>query len=110
MFTNKDVASIFIPLFIIPLMMVSGFFVNNNNFVKAMYPFEYISPFKYGFEFYIRNEYEGIHLSCAPSCDPIKELNSSLSMGTCTIATACIGIGFYAIAYLILMMRTKVDS
>lgn len=38
MFTNKDVASIFIPLFIIPLMMVSGFFVNNNNFVSKCKP------------------------------------------------------------------------
>ena len=34
MFRNKDLASIFIPLVLIPMMLVSGFFVSQNNFIS----------------------------------------------------------------------------
>lgn len=97
---NKNVAVGLIPVFIIPLMLLSGFFVNQNNVVPVLKPFEYISFFKYGFQVYTYNEYEGLELQCSPNCDPIKTLDFEETMGESVIATACVGAGFYTIGYI----------
>jgi hypothetical protein len=42
-----------VPVLIIPFMLLSGFFINLNDYVDIrviFYPIMYISPFKYGYQ------------------------------------------------------------
>ncbi len=52
-----EVVMALVPVVIIPLMLVGGFFSNLNNVPKLFYPLEYISMFKYGYQAYIQNNY-----------------------------------------------------
>lgn len=46
------------PLINIPLMMLSGFFVNLDDVVPVLKPFQWISSLKYTFNIMLRNEFE----------------------------------------------------
>ena len=46
-----------VPVLIIPLMLVAGFFINLNQVPKFFYWMEYISMFKYGFQASIQNQF-----------------------------------------------------
>jgi len=48
---------------VLPFMLVGGFFVNQNNFIVVLKPFEYISLPKYGFQVFTLNEYKDLDLS-----------------------------------------------
>lgn len=63
---DKQVALDMTPMIIIPSMVVSGFFVDQNNMVPLIYPLRYLSLIKYSFQVYILNEYDGLHLDCYP--------------------------------------------
>jgi hypothetical protein len=42
-----------VPVLIIPFMLLSGFFINLNDYVDVrviFYPIMYLSPFKYGYQ------------------------------------------------------------
>lgn len=52
-----DVALALIPVLIIPLMLVSGFFVSLDQVPKFFYWLEYLSMFKYGYQGMITNQY-----------------------------------------------------
>ena len=60
---DKRLAVGLLPVIILPFMLVGGFFVNQNNFVPILYPFEYISLFKYGFQVFTLNEYIDLDLT-----------------------------------------------
>ena len=60
--SSKSVATSLIPVTVIPLMLLSGFFVNQDNIVPVLYPFEFISPFKWGFQVLAYNEYDDLSL------------------------------------------------
>jgi ABC-type glutathione transport system ATPase component/ABC-type multidrug transport system permease subunit len=60
----------------IPLLLLSGFFANANNFAPYLIPFKYLSMFKYGFQTLIHNEFQMLSpLNCqnlAPDmCTPM---------------------------------------
>lgn len=70
-FKDMTVVMALVPVVIIPLMLVGGFFSNLNNVPKVFYPLEYISMFKYGFQAYIYNNYRRL-VPCPPDgalCD-----------------------------------------
>ena len=52
-----DVALALVPVLIIPLMLVSGFFVSLDQVPKFFYWLEYLSMFKYGYQGMITNQY-----------------------------------------------------
>lgn len=48
-----ETAMALVPVLIIPFMLLSGFFINLNDYVDIrviFYPIMYISPFKYGYQ------------------------------------------------------------
>ena len=48
-----ETAMALVPILIIPFMLLSGFFINLNNYVDVrviFYPIMYLSPFKYGYQ------------------------------------------------------------
>lgn len=70
-FKDMTVVMALVPVVIVPLMLVGGFFTNLNNVPKLFYPLEYISMFKYGFQTYIYNNYRRL-VPCPPTgelCD-----------------------------------------
>lgn len=52
-----DVVMALIPVLIIPLMIVGGYFISLSEVPKFFYWMEYISMFKYGFQALIQNQY-----------------------------------------------------
>jgi len=85
---DKDTAVAMVSVVVLPLILVAGFFVNQDNILPVLYPFQYISLFKYGYQVLTQNEYDGLELSCAPSCDPLGEMDFEQSMAEGIIATA----------------------
>ena len=48
-----------VPVLIIPFMMLSGFFISLDKVPKVFIPLEYMSPFRYGYQATIMNEFSG---------------------------------------------------
>ena len=64
---QKDMAVNLIPVAVIPFMLISGFFVNQNNIVPILTPMEYVSLFKFAFQVLAPNEYTDLDLDCRPN-------------------------------------------
>lgn len=54
-----EIAMALVPVLIIPFMMLSGFFRDLDQVSKVFYPLEYLSPFRYGFQACMFNEFTG---------------------------------------------------
>lgn len=65
-FPDVAVALMAAPLFILPLMMFSGFFLNAESTPVYLKWMEYISPMKYSFAALALNEFQGLELHCTP--------------------------------------------
>jgi ABC-type multidrug transport system permease subunit len=52
-----EIAMALVPVLIIPFMMLSGFFRDLDQVSKIFYPLEYLSPFRYGFQACMLNEF-----------------------------------------------------
>jgi ABC-type multidrug transport system permease subunit len=57
---NKQVINIIMPVILVPTMLFAGFFVNQNNIPWFLLPIKYISIFKYSYQAYFLNEFEGL--------------------------------------------------
>lgn len=101
---DKNVGlSIMIVIFV-SMMLVSGFFVSQDNMIPIMYPIKYISLFKWAFQVYLKNEYNGLTLDCSPSCNPLQSLGFNETMEQSIWATAILGVGYYTLAFLALLL------
>eukprot|EP01121_Diplochlamys_sp_Union-15-3_P009968 TRINITY_DN274_c0_g1_i2.p1 TRINITY_DN274_c0_g1~~TRINITY_DN274_c0_g1_i2.p1 ORF type:complete len:571 (+),score=60.37 TRINITY_DN274_c0_g1_i2:290-2002(+) len=75
---NQVVATIIAPILLVLLLLFGGFYVNAENipvYYKWIY---YISPFRYGYEILMKNEFTGLKFTCKPD----EEIN-----GRCPIPT-----------------------
>jgi ATP-binding cassette, subfamily G (WHITE), eye pigment precursor transporter len=106
-FNDKSIAVGMLPVIILPFMLVGGFFVNQNNFVPVLLPFEYTSIFKYSFQAFVLNEYKNLDLDWEPKCDPLGELDFEETLEESIVALACLCVGFYVLAYLILFCVSR---
>jgi ABC-type multidrug transport system permease subunit len=55
LFKDVTTALTLVPVLLIPLMLLGGFFINLNDTPKVFWAIAYISPFKYGFQGLITN-------------------------------------------------------
>ena len=108
--SDKNVAVGMIPVIIIPLMLLSGFFVDQDNILPVLTPFEYISLFKWSLQVYAYNEYLGLPLECSPSCDPLGDFDFQESETVSIIVTAGLGLAFYIIGYILLQVVAKMKA
>jgi len=92
-----DVAMSLVPLLVIPLMVLGGFFVNTNNIPKYLIWIEYISMFKYSFQAAALNEFDTINYDSG-TIDPLDELGISESLAVNFIALIALAVGFRIIA------------
>jgi len=65
-FQDIAVALAVVPMFLMPLMIFSGFFVNTATSPVWLRWIKYISPMKYAFVALVENEFTGLHLHCTP--------------------------------------------
>ncbi|PNH12086.1 ABC transporter G family member 1, partial [Tetrabaena socialis] len=75
-FNDLSVALSVMPMFLLPLMVFSGFFVNSNTIPPyfawqktASTQIQYISPMRYGFLALSKNEFSGLQINCTPDQD-----------------------------------------
>lgn len=73
-FTDAKVAAGILPMVVLPLMLFSGFYKNRHDLAGWIGWIEYISPIKYTFVGYARNEYRG-------TTAPIELLSFDVSLG-----------------------------
>lgn len=67
MFNDIGMALTVMPVFMMPLMVFSGFFVNSENLGWWFRWISYISPMRYSFIGLIKNEFEGLTITCSPT-------------------------------------------
>jgi len=69
---DMNVSMAMAPMIFIPLMLLGGFFLNDDSIPKWLIWAKYFSPFKYGFQVLARNELEGLTFTCKPdaNCTP----------------------------------------
>lgn len=60
MFKDVKVAAGVVPMFIMPLILFSGFFKNSSNFMSWISWLQYVSPVKYAFEAVMRDNYTNV--------------------------------------------------
>jgi len=112
-FAELSVAMTVMPLFLLPLMVFSGFFVNSDTLPKYFAWISYISPMKYGFTAVGQNEFAGLQIHCTPAqnCPPgydgeavlaLLGFNDKGSVGFNNGMLAVLAAGFLGIAYIML--------
>ena len=60
-----------LPMFLIPMMLFAGFFKSLETLPSWFSWLQYVSPFKYGYEYLLVNEFSGLPLGCdagGPMC------------------------------------------
>ncbi|PNW85044.1 hypothetical protein CHLRE_03g169300v5 [Chlamydomonas reinhardtii] len=72
LFNDLSVALSVMPMFLLPLMVFSGFFVNSDTIPPYFTWIQYISPMRYGYIALAKNEFAGLQINCSPdeSCPP----------------------------------------
>jgi len=103
------------PMLNMPLMMLSGFFVNLNNVVPVLWPFQWISSLKYAFNIMLRVEFEKntkieYIFGDGPTQDTeklISDVGVDLKLSTAFICLASLYVGFLVLALIGLMFTTK---
>ena len=85
---SKEVINILTPVVIVPTMLFTGFFVNQDNIPWYLTPFQYLSIFKYGYQSFFLIEFTDLKLDCMTSedpalrCDPIGDFDSPETLET----------------------------
>ena len=63
-FNKIEPAITITPAIILPLIIFSGFFINNNSIPRYLFWLSYLSPIKYTFHALILNEFSGLKFNC----------------------------------------------
>lgn len=114
--SNQEALSSLNTLFNIPLLLLSGFFANQNNFVPYMKALEYISVFKYGFQVLTGIQYsENQALNCSNNligyCDPISQrFDFREAFWLSCILIAILIIVFKTLAFMLIKCKSKMRA
>ena len=55
------------------MILLSRFFVNDSNIIFFVRPLKYITIFKWAYQVYTQNEYNGLILDWSPKWNPVSE-------------------------------------
>lgn len=104
LFEDVKVASEVLPIFLLPLMIFSGYFVNRDNIWDGVAWIEYISPFKYGFSSHVRNIFEEDNNF---STNIVRQLNLDVSLWLGIIVLLIMFVAFRIIGLFSLLLLKK---
>lgn len=111
--SNATIINIISSIIIVPMMLFSGFFVNQDNFPWFLTPFEYISVHKYAYQALILNEYNGLELDCMKTqdsskiCSPLEDFNAPQTLEQCIFAMLGMIVVTHILAYMCLSSKAK---
>jgi len=101
------------PMLTVPLMVLSGFFTSYTNYAPYLLPFYYISPFKYGFELFLNNEFTNAQaFYCnldGQICDPLSLYTFPDSPWQDYIIISALMIGFHLVGFTLLWKNAKIS-
>ena len=103
---DKQVAVALTPVFVIPFMLFSGFFVNQDNIPVFLKPLEYVSLFKYGYQAFVQNEFDGLKINCQGR-DPLAEYDFQENREESILGIVGLGLGFYFLAYIVILLAAR---
>lgn len=103
-FPSLEVALALVPVLIVPLFVVAGFFVNQDSIPVWLTEFEYISTFKWLFQSLAINEFTDLELNCSPNCDGLQTLGFSESLAAAIGGLVGIGVLFRILAFIGLIL------
>ena len=98
----------------IPLLILSGFFANADNFAPYLIPIKYLSFFKYGFQTVVHNEFSDLQpLNCqnlsGDTCSPMANRFTFLEPFYVTlILIAALSVFFNICSFLMLYFFAKI--
>lgn len=101
---NPKLALQFAPLVFVPFLLFSGYTTNTNNIGVYLKWLEYISPFRYAFEWAVYNEFEGTDFNP----NPIDTLNFKLGIRNCFFIMLGYIIFMIFLCLIVLKLNTKV--
>jgi ABC-type multidrug transport system ATPase subunit/ABC-type multidrug transport system permease subunit len=101
---NPKLALQFAPLVFVPFLLFSGYTTNTSNIGDYLKWLEYISPFRYGFEWAVWNEFDGTDFNP----NPIQTLNFTLGIKNCFFIMAGYIVFMIFLCLLVLKLNTRV--
>ena len=101
---NPKLALQFAPLVFVPFLLFSGYTTNTENIGIYLKWFEYISPFRYAFEWAVWNEFDGTDFHP----NPIDTLNFKLGIWKCFYVMAGYVVFMIFLCLILLKINTKV--
>lgn len=112
--SKMELSMALVPVLVIPLMLLGGFFLNTNNIPSYLKWIEYLSMFKYGFQVAALNEFDSLNFDCI-GCNPLGEIGIKETIVENFIAMLALGVGFRIIAYIFMHiistpMRPKLNE
>jgi len=114
--SNQEALTSLNTAFSIPLLLLSGFFANQDNFAPYMKAFEYFSVFKYGFQILTEIEYTNIQpLNCSNStvlpCNPmVQRFNFREAFWVSCMLIPILIIFFKTIAFISMYLKSKMKA
>lgn len=97
--SRLEFALALVPALLVPLVVLTGFFVSQDNIPWYFGPFEYISLFKWVFQGTAQNEFDQLDLACGTHCLDKLEFQQK-DWQTSMLALALIAIGTRVLAYI----------
>ena len=101
---NPKMALQFAPLVFVPFLLFSGYTTNTDNIGPYLKWLEYVSPFRYAFEWAVYNEFDGTDFNP----NPIQTLNFNFGIMKCFYAMAAYIVFMIFICLILLKINTKV--
>jgi len=93
-FSDPKVATNVVPLFMLPLMVFGGFYINSDSLPDWLEWFQWVSPYRYCLEGLMRNEYSDSAFGLAP----VEQFNFNVGMWGCFGLLIAIGMAFRILA------------
>ncbi|RKP11555.1 ABC-2 type transporter-domain-containing protein, partial [Piptocephalis cylindrospora] len=90
-FKDINVAHAFVPMFLLPLMIFSGLFVNLSQVQAWIRWVQWISPMKYGYVALIKNEFTGLDIGGVPGEQLFGQLGLEGQGSVAVNIIACLG-------------------
>ncbi|CAD8169780.1 unnamed protein product [Paramecium octaurelia] len=112
MFSDLKAAAGFLPVVLMPLVIFSGFYANQNMYMDWIGWIQYLSPMKYAFEALVWNEFETrddeFVGKTIENSNPIDTYNLTLGLWKCLVILAAIILFFRFMALMFLyLLRGK---
>ena len=105
------------PMLIIPLMLLSGFYVDLNKVVYPVKLFQYLSPYKYSFNLFGKNYLSDMNFTFMDTVSHktftqsgnyfLEKMSAKYEIWECYLALCCLIVGLHILAFVMLKVRSR---